>query len=129
MKAKDIILKPIITEKATLLVNNKTYSFWINKKATKIDVKRAIKSIYGAEVDTVRTSYQRSKDRMLRKGPAQKRPELKKAYVTLKNKASLDFTRFEKESTKDVKVTTKKAAKPVKEKAAKEVKTTKKTTK
>ena len=73
-------------------------------KGYQIDVKMAVKEIYGAQVDEVRMAYQRSKKRYMRKGVADKRSEAKKAYVTLKDKAKLDLTKFEKESNKGTKV-------------------------
>jgi large subunit ribosomal protein L23 len=104
MKALDIIIKPVVTEKATSLADKKIYCFWVNRKATKIDIKMALKEIYGAEVNTVRLAYQRAKKRHFRQGIANKRAEMKKAFVSLKNKAKLDTTKFEKESGKEPKV-------------------------
>lgn len=105
MKAIETIIKPVVTEKATGLAEKRIYCFWVNKKATKIDIKRALKEIYGAEVVSVRSSYQRAKQKYFRKGISDKRPEMKKAFVTLKNKEKLDTTRFEKEtSAKEPKV-------------------------
>jgi len=52
----DILIKPIITEKATLdsELNNR-YSFLVNTKANKIEIKKAVEEAYGVSVDKVRT--------------------------------------------------------------------------
>lgn len=51
-----ILIKPIITEKATedSEMNNR-YTFFVNRKANKIQIKEAVESAYGVSVDKVRT--------------------------------------------------------------------------
>ena len=51
-----ILIKPIITEKATMdsELNNR-YSFLVNPKANKIEIKNAVEAAYGVSVDKVRT--------------------------------------------------------------------------
>ncbi len=51
-----ILIKPIITEKATedSELNNR-FSFFVNNKANKIQIKEAVESAYGVTVDKVRT--------------------------------------------------------------------------
>ena len=52
----NIIIKPIITEKATSqseLYN--CYTFLVNSKANKVEIKKAVESIYGVNVNRVRT--------------------------------------------------------------------------
>jgi large subunit ribosomal protein L23 len=51
-----ILIKPIITEKATMdsELNNR-YSFLVNTKANKIEIKNAVEAAYGVSVDKVRT--------------------------------------------------------------------------
>ena len=52
----DILIKPIITEKATAaseLYN--CYSFLVNTKANKLEIKKAVEAAYGVSVDKVRT--------------------------------------------------------------------------
>ena len=44
MNALNVIRKPVVTEKASLLEEQKVYAFWVNPKSTKVDVKRAFKS-------------------------------------------------------------------------------------
>ena len=51
-----ILIKPIITEKATLDSELKNcYSFFVDTKANKIEIKKAVEDTYGVTVDKVRT--------------------------------------------------------------------------
>lgn len=125
MNAHQIILKPLVSEKGTQLENIKTYSFLVAKKATKVDVKNAIKTIFGADVAQVKIVITPSKSKQLRKGSAVKRAELKKAYVTLRNRAKLDLTKFSKEAKETkVKVASAKKTEPKEPKAKKAAKKT-----
>ena len=51
-----ILIKPIITEKATLASELKNcYSFQVNTKANKVEIKKAVETAYGVSVEKVRT--------------------------------------------------------------------------
>ena len=51
-----IIIKPIITEKATTLSElSNCYSFLVNTKANKVEIKKAVEATYGVSVEKVRT--------------------------------------------------------------------------
>ena len=52
----NILIKPIITEKATANseVNN-CYTFEVNTKANKVEIKKAVEAVYGVSVEKVRT--------------------------------------------------------------------------
>ena len=94
------ILKPVVTEKATALGTKLKYIFWVNRKASKIDIKRAMKETYGVEVATVHTINTPAKKRMARRMIVDKRPKMKKAIVTLKGGKKLDVTKIAKEAKK-----------------------------
>lgn len=91
MQVKDIIKKPIITEKSKTLELKWVYTVEINPNATKIDVKRAFEKTYGVTVDNVNVLVNRAKFRFMKKGSVCKRPDLVKAMVTLKKWQKLDF--------------------------------------
>ena len=56
MNARDIIIKPIITEKTmTGVVSDKKYTFKVDKKATKIDIAKAVEEAFGVKVSKVNT--------------------------------------------------------------------------
>jgi len=62
-----IIVRPIITEQGMHFANVKgAYSFQVNKKANKAEIKNAVEKIYGVKVQKVRTSNRQGKRR--RKG-------------------------------------------------------------
>lgn len=85
--AKEILIKPIITEKAEGLSENlSTYSFVVNRKANKIEVKKAVEAAYNVTVASVNTMVVpgKAKTRTTKTG-VQKgmKPAYKKAMVTL----------------------------------------------
>ncbi|MBU0667573.1 50S ribosomal protein L23 [Patescibacteria group bacterium] len=100
MKALYTIIKPIVTEKAIKLSEKMTYSFYVNSKATKIDVKMAVKELYGQNVDSVKMTVSPAKTRGLRNTVVIKRKKMKKAIVTLKGKKKIDLTKVTKEPKK-----------------------------
>jgi len=101
MKALHTIIRPIVTEKA-LKQGEKMmkYAFYVHKKATKIDVKIAVKELYGQEVDTVQMAVMPKKKRNYGRKEIEKRNELKKAIVTLKGRKKIDVTKVAKDKTK-----------------------------
>ena len=62
-----VIVKPLVTEQGMHFANVKSaYSFQVNKRANKTQIKNAVERIYGVKVDKVRTANRRGKFR--RKG-------------------------------------------------------------
>jgi large subunit ribosomal protein L23 len=60
----DIIIRPLITEQGMHFANTKgAYSFEVNPKANKIQIKNAVEKIYGVKVDKVRTANRKGKHR------------------------------------------------------------------
>ncbi|MBN1494417.1 50S ribosomal protein L23 [Candidatus Peregrinibacteria bacterium] len=99
-----VIKEPITTEKSTMLSDKAKYVFKINPDATKIDVKNAIKEIYGAEVASVAIINVRPKTRLIRgRNLFVKRKAGKKAVIRIKGGKVIDVTKF-----KDVKKESKK---------------------
>ena len=91
MLAHDIIIKPIITEKTMGGMPNKKYTFKVDKRACKIEIKKAIEEIFKVKVSSVNTLNVRGKFR--RHGKYQGyTPSWKKAYVTLtENSKAIEF--------------------------------------
>ena len=83
MTARDIIIMPIITEKSMAgVANEKKYTFRVDKKATKIQIAKAVEEIFNVKVSKVNTVNVRG--RMRRQGRFEGyTPSWKKAYVTL----------------------------------------------
>lgn len=83
MDARDIIKRPVITERSTDLMADKKYTFEVDVKATKTQVKKAVEEIFDVSVDKVNIlNYKGKLKRMGRfAGYTNKR---RKAIITLK---------------------------------------------
>jgi large subunit ribosomal protein L23 len=83
MNIHQVLLKPTITEKSTLLQEEGKYTFEIAPTANKVQVKEAVEKSFSVTVLDVNITKQRGK--MKRYGPRfKKMPDTKKAVVTLK---------------------------------------------
>ena len=107
MKNYNTIVQSVSTEKSSRAQEKRKYTFIVEKTATKIDIKNAVKAIYGADVQTVRTMLVPKKTRYI-KGRYlwAKRPVCKKAIITLKGEQSIDPAKIgdkKSKSTKDKK--------------------------
>lgn len=79
----DIILRPVLTEKAYDGMADKRYVFEVAIGANKIEIKQAVEAVFGVKVESVNTL--RTLGKIKRQGRYSGRtPEIKKAYVTLK---------------------------------------------
>ncbi|MDH3522725.1 MAG: 50S ribosomal protein L23 [Acidobacteriota bacterium] len=83
MRIQEVIRRPLITEKSTELRDeNNIVAFEVDRRANKIDVKRAVEAQFKVKVAEVRVSLVHGKVR--RQGRyAGRRPDWKKAYVRL----------------------------------------------
>jgi len=82
MESRDIIIKPVLTEKSYDDIAMKKYSFIVDIRANKLDIKRAVEEVFGVTVRKVNTLRQVGK--LKRQGyTSGRRPETKKAFVTL----------------------------------------------
>ena len=82
MAAQDIIIRPIITEKSMAGIASGKYTFEVAKDATKIDIARAVETLFGVKVGNVNTLHVRGQFRRQGKNEGYT-PSWKKAYVTL----------------------------------------------
>ena len=85
MKITDVIRRPLITEKTTVIrEDGRTIVFQVAMAANKIDIKRAVETLFGPKVQSVRTSLAHGK--MKRQGKyVGRRSDWKKAYVRLRD--------------------------------------------
>jgi large subunit ribosomal protein L23 len=95
MKPSEILIKPILTEKANAQQDKlRRYAFRVAKKANKLEIKKAIESFYGVTVTKVNTTVTPAKDRSrftkagILKG---RKPGYKKAYVTVAEGETIDL--------------------------------------
>lgn len=93
--ARTILIKPILTEKANTLTEKRgTYSFMVDKKANKIEIKKAVEKMYNVSVDCVNTMVMPSKVRNRNTKSGVIRGSIssyKKALVTLATGENIDF--------------------------------------
>ena len=82
MVAEEVIIKPIITEKTAAGQAQGKYTFKVNKKATKVDVKMAVEKLFGVKVTNVNTSIVKGAQRS-RNGRQYRTADWKKAIVTI----------------------------------------------
>jgi len=87
----DIILAPVITEKATRTSEHNQVVFRVALDATKPEIKAAIEGVFGVTVKAVNTVRVKGKKKMF-KGRPGRRSDYKKAMVTLAAGQSIDVT-------------------------------------
>lgn len=91
MKTHSTIIQSYQTEKSSAQQGQKQYAFIVRKDANKVEIKQAVKDIYGVEVEDVKTMVMPKKTRLLRgRYEWAKRPVFKKAIVTLKDNKTID---------------------------------------
>ena len=82
MAPEDIILRPVLTEKATDGIENKRYTFTVLKTANKTQIKIAVEKMFSVKVKSVNTVTQRGKLKRMGRNEGYT-PTTKKAIVTL----------------------------------------------
>jgi large subunit ribosomal protein L23 len=88
--SRDIILSPVVSEKSYAAVQNKRYSFFVDIRARKSEIKRAIEDIFKVKVLKISTINVKSKPKRLGRslGTSSRK---RKAIVTLSKKDKIDF--------------------------------------
>jgi large subunit ribosomal protein L23 len=84
MKLTDVIKRPLVTEKTTLIrEETRTLVFEVATDATKVDIRRAVEKLLGTKVEAVRTAISHGKIKRQGRFMGQ-RSDWKKAYVKLR---------------------------------------------
>jgi large subunit ribosomal protein L23 len=78
----DIIIAPVITEKAAIQAEANIYTFKVAKDANKIEIKKAIEEAFGVKVVKVNTANTKAKDKRVGRYTG-KTQTYKKAFITL----------------------------------------------
>ncbi|MHB1653528.1 MAG: 50S ribosomal protein L23 [Desulfitobacteriaceae bacterium] len=81
--ARDVLIRPVISEKSVALTEENKYSFWVNPDANKIEVKYAIEKMFKVGVVDVHTMNVQGRIKKVGRYSG-KTPDRKKAIVTLK---------------------------------------------
>ena len=95
MKLSDVLIKPVLSEK----VNSQTekfrrYTFVVDKKANKLEIKKAVEEFYGIQVENVNTLVMpsKAKSRNTKAGVVTgRKPAKKKAIVTVAEGETIDL--------------------------------------
>lgn len=95
MKLTEVLVKPILTEKANAQQEKlRRYAFKVNRRANKLEIKKAVEDFYGVSVTDVNTAVApgKNKSRQTKTGLVQgiKGP-YKKAFVTIAEGESIDL--------------------------------------
>lgn len=90
MEARDIIIRPLITEKSTTLMAEGKYVFEVAKAANKIEIAKAISQIFNVKVASVNTVNVEGKVKRMGRSIG-KRSDYKKAIVRLAAGETIEF--------------------------------------
>ena len=86
----EILVKPLVSEKSMMMMGENKYSFAVAKDANKIEIKNAVEKLFNVTVLSVNTRTIQGK--VKRQGRYEgKRPDVKKAIVTLKAGDQIKF--------------------------------------
>jgi len=84
MLVNKVLIRPILTEKATNLVQNNVYMFEVDKKANKHQVKETLEKLYKVKTGEVRIMIRKGKEKKVgKKGLIKKSSDRKIAFVKL----------------------------------------------
>ncbi|MDE1565459.1 MAG: 50S ribosomal protein L23 [Actinotignum sanguinis] len=85
----DVILAPVMSEKSALLEEQGKYTFFVDPRSNKTEIKQAAEAIFGVKVASVNTQNRQGKTRRTRNGIG-RRKNTKRAIVTLRE-GSIDI--------------------------------------
>lgn len=91
VRAYDVIVSPVITEKSTLVSEANQVIFNVDLKATKPEIKAAVENLFGVKVKAVNTLVRKGKTKVFR-GIRARQSDTKKAIVTLVEGDTIDVT-------------------------------------
>ena len=80
---RDILIAPVVSEKSYNLLDEGKYTFVVDPRANKTEIKIAVEQVFGVKVDSVNTINRKGKTRRTRSGLG-KRKDTKRAIVTLR---------------------------------------------
>ncbi len=87
---RDILIKPIVSEKSYGLMDEGKYTFEVDPRANKTEIKIAVEKIFGVKVASVNTINRKGKTRRTRNGLG-KRKDVKRAIVTVAGDGAIDI--------------------------------------
>ena len=87
----DVIVSPVITEKATMASEENKVVFKVRKDATKPQIKAAVERLFDVKVESVNTLVRKGKTKIFR-GTRGTQSDVKKAIVTLQEGQTIDIS-------------------------------------
>jgi large subunit ribosomal protein L23 len=95
MKLSDVLIKPVLSEKVNKLTEKfNRYTFIVDRKANKLEIKKAVEEFYGITVENVNTTVMPSKVKMRNTKAGLlvgRKPAKKKAIVTVAKGETIDL--------------------------------------
>ena len=90
--ARDVIIKPVVSEKSYALLDQGVYTFVVHRDANKVEIRQAVEAIFGVRVTKVNTLNRNGKRKRNRRNwTFGKRPDTKRAVVTLAGTDRIDL--------------------------------------
>lgn len=89
---QDVVIAPEVSEKTYALIDEGVYTFRVHADATKPEIRDAVETLFNVKVASVNTLNRKGKrQRNRRTGTFGKRPDAKRAYVTLADGESIEL--------------------------------------
>lgn len=86
---RDVLIAPVVSEKSYALLDEGKYTFLVDPRSNKTEVKIAVEQVFGVKVASVNTANRKGKTRRTRTGTG-RRKDTKRAIVTLRE-GSIDI--------------------------------------
>ena|SRR5581483_9065954 len=87
---RDVIVRPVVSEKSYALSEHGVYLFVVPQGANKVEIRRSVERVFNVSVTKVNTLNRTGKRKRNRRKPTYgKRPDTKRAYVTLASGQSI----------------------------------------
>ncbi|MCX7779991.1 MAG: 50S ribosomal protein L23 [Negativicutes bacterium] len=87
---RDILIRPVITEKTTAMMQDNKYTFIVPLQANKVEIRQAVEKLFKVKVEAVNTIRVEGKIKRMGR-TAGKRPDYKKAIVKLAPGERIEF--------------------------------------
>lgn len=85
MNIDQVLIEPVLTEKATNMSKHSVYLFSVHLDANKFQIKKAVESLYKVKVDSIRIMVRKGKNKRVgRKSKTKQLPNVKMAFVNVK---------------------------------------------
>ena len=92
---RDVIIRPVVSEKSYGLLDDGVYTFVVANDSNKVEIRSAVEALFSVKVTKVNTLNRKGKRKLNRRSRTfGKRPDLKRAVVTLAEGQTIDL--FEK---------------------------------